>query len=103
MSDLPRSFKRTLLGEVWLLLALFLFGILILPVTIYFVGQLVFGEYGGTGFADFYGRLHYQLRTGDPVSWYLVLSPYLGWQLFRLTVFAFRRSRERMSLKGDSN
>lgn len=101
MSDLPLNLKRAMLGETWLFLALFLFGILVLPVAIYFVGQLVFGDYGGTGFSDFYGRLHYELRSGRPVSWYLVLSPYLAWQLFRLTVHVFRRSRGRLSPNGD--
>lgn len=93
MSDSPRNFRRTLISETWLFLALLLFGILILPIAVYFVGQLVFGEYGGTGFSDFYGRLHYELRSGSAVSWYLVLSPYLGWQLFRLTLFGFRQAR----------
>jgi hypothetical protein len=37
--------------------------------------------------------LHYELRTGQAVTWYLVLSPYLGWQLLRATIFGFRRAR----------
>lgn len=84
-------------------LSLLLFGILVLPIAIYFVGQAVFGEYGGTGFSDFYGRLHYELRNGQTVSWYLVLSPYLGWQLARLTIHAFRRSRRGRSHAPNAN
>lgn len=103
MSDSPRKLRRTLVSETLLLLALFLVGILILPIAIYFVGQMVFGEYGGNGFSDFYGRLHYELRTGLPVSWYLVMSPYLSWQLIRLTIYAFRRSRRLAPLKGQAN
>jgi hypothetical protein len=52
----------------------------------------MFGEYGGTGFSAFYGQLHSELRSGDYSVWFLVLSPYLVWQILRLTVKIFRRA-----------
>jgi hypothetical protein len=103
MSDAPPTVRDTVAKEAIVFLSLFLFGILVLPIAIYFVGQLVFGEYGGAGFSDFYGRLHYELRNGQSVSWYLVLSPYLGWQLARFTIHAFRRFRRQRSQASNAN
>jgi hypothetical protein len=100
MPDSSQQLKRTLQKETALFLSLFFAGIVLLPVAIYLVGQSVFGEYGGHGFSDFYASLHYELRAGQKVSWYLVLSPYLGWQLFRLTIYAFRKYRNPTSLAG---
>ncbi len=98
MPDSSQQSKRILQKEVALFFGLFFFGIVLLPVAIYLVGQSIFGEYGGHGFADFFASLHYELRSGQKVSWYLVLSPYLGWQLFRLTIHAFRKCRRPASL-----
>jgi hypothetical protein len=92
MSDTQHHLKETLLREAALFLGLFFAGIVLLPIAIYLVGQSVFGDYGGRGFADFYASLHYEMRAGQNVPWYLVLSPYLGWQLFRLTLHVFRKS-----------
>ncbi|MDH4314540.1 MAG: hypothetical protein OEW68_06840 [Gammaproteobacteria bacterium] len=97
MSDSPSPARIALRNEFALFLGLFLTGIVILPVMIYLVGQGFFGAYGGNGFADFYSRLHYELRSWQPVAWYLVLSPYLCWQLLRLTVWAFLNMRRRSS------
>lgn len=76
---------------LWMLLG----GLFLLPVAIYVVGRLLFGEYGGTGFTAFYGMLHSDLRSGAPSAWFLVLSPYLIWQLLRLTLRAFRAAGQR--------
>jgi hypothetical protein len=84
--------KRTVIRELALFLALFFTGLVILPILIYFVGRTLFGEYGGSGFTDFYQVLHGELRAGEPVVWFLMLSPYLVWQLLRLTVYGFRRA-----------
>jgi hypothetical protein len=100
MPDSSQQLKRILQKEAVLFLGLFFVGIVLLPIAIYLVGQSVFGEYGGHGFADFYASLHYELRSGQKVTWYLVLSPYLGWQLFRLTIYAFRKYRNPASLAG---
>jgi hypothetical protein len=101
MSDSHRTLKSIVLKEAALFLGLFLAGIVLLPTAIYVVGQAFFGEYGGNGFADFYARLHYELRSGQPVSWYLVLTPYFCWQLFRLSIWGFRNFRKAMPAKRD--
>ena len=40
----------------------------------------------------FFGTLSMKIRGGDRIAWFFVLSPYLVWQLLRLTLFAWRRS-----------
>lgn len=67
-------------------------GLAILPVSIYLVGNAVFGEYGAGTLADFYADLLGKFIAGEPAVWFLLLSPYLLWQLCRLTVLAFRRA-----------
>lgn len=100
MPDSSQQLKRVLQKEAALFLGLFFVGIVLLPIAIYLVGQTVFGEYGGHGFADFFASLHYELRAGQKVTWYLVLSPYLCWQLLRLTIHVFRRYHDPASLAG---
>ena len=78
--------------EALLFLTLLLVGLLLLPIAIYVVGQLVFGEYSGLGLTDFFEGIYRGLPSGDGVVWFLVLSPYLGWQVLRLTIWLFRRS-----------
>jgi len=65
-----------------------------MPLVIYFVGQSVFGTYGGIGYIDFYGTLSGKIRGGDFVAWILILSPYVGWQIVRLMIFAWRLSAQ---------
>lgn len=76
-----------------LLLILLLIGLLILPIVIYSVGTSIFGEYAGDGFWDFFSLLRHELLAGKPVVWFLVFSPYLIWQIFRVTIWAFQRPR----------
>ena len=69
----------------------FLFlGLVIVPLLIYQVGQGVFGEYGGVGYGDFFGRLGSKIRDGDLSAWFLVLAPYMGWQCLRLMALCWR-------------
>lgn len=89
----PVSLKKRVERELALTLLLFLTGLVLLPIAIYLVGDAVFGAYAGAGFSGFYSDLHEELRNGQAVVWFLVLSPYLGWQLLRLTFLVFRRSR----------
>jgi hypothetical protein len=84
--------KMTVKKESLLFLSLLLTGVFVLPAAIYLVGRAMFGEYGGTGFPAFYGMLQSELWSGEPSVWFLILSPYLVWQLLRLTLHAFRRS-----------
>jgi len=76
--------------ELALLVGFLFLGLVLLPTLIFHVGQLVFGAYSGVGYTDFYGTLSEKVRLGDPVAWFLILSPYLGWQCLRLTVAAWK-------------
>lgn len=87
--------KSTARNESTLFLGLLLVGLFLLPLAVYVVGRALFGEYGGTGFSAFYGMLHSELRAGSPPVWFLVLSPYVVWQLLRLTFRAFRLAGNR--------
>jgi hypothetical protein len=90
----PTTLKTRLQSELALFLILLLVGLLLLPISIYLVGNAIFGDYSGSGFAAFYQSVHDGLRRGDSAIWFLVLSPYLGWQVLRLTVVGFRYSRK---------
>jgi len=63
-----------------------------MPIAIYLVGQQFFGDYGGNGFGEFFGTLSGKVRSGDSVAWFLVLSPYLTWQILRLAVRGWSRA-----------
>ena len=80
--------------EAILFLAMLLTGLFLLPVLIYIIGRTVFGAYDGGSFATFYGMLHSDFRAGEPTVWFLILSPYLIWMLFRLTLKGFRHGRD---------
>ncbi|MBT5218241.1 MAG: hypothetical protein HOI35_01920 [Woeseia sp.] len=90
MSTDAASLRQTSTRELALFLVLFLVGVAVLPFSVYLVGHSVFGEYGGSGFSAFFADLHASLRGGDLAIWFLVLSPYVGWQTLRLTYHAFR-------------
>ena len=61
------------------------FGLFILPVAIYFVGQQIIGDYEGGGAVGLVLELWSALVRADAVAWVLVLSPYFVVQLLRLT------------------
>ena len=86
----PRPFGKSLKKEAALFAGLLFFGLVILPIAIWFVGQAVFGTYGGMGYGDFFGSLSGRIRDGDLVAWFLVLSPWLVWQIARLMAFGWR-------------
>lgn len=88
----PPDRRQLATKEIALLTGFLFFGLVILPIMVYFVGQSVFGTYGGIGYGDFFGNLSEKIRHGDLVAWFLVLSPYLGWQCLRLMIFAWRVS-----------
>lgn len=77
--------------ELALFTGFLFFGLVLMPAIIYFVGNAVFGAYGGVGYGDFFSTLSAKVRGGDLVAWFLVLSPYLGWQILRALAFAWRR------------
>jgi len=86
------TFKQTALKEAALLFGLLFLGFVIMPIAIYWIGPRVLGEFGGHGYSDFFGGLSARIRGGDLVAWFFVLSPYLVWQILRITLFAFRAS-----------
>lgn len=69
-------------------------GCVLLPLAIWYVGNIVFGPYGGSGYGDFFSSLSSRLRAGDLVAWFLVFSPWLALQVVRLAVFGWRRARK---------
>jgi hypothetical protein len=95
MSGSSTSRAKSGRKEVLLALLLVLVGLLVLPAVIYAVGQAMFGEYGGAGFAGFYGELVAKLLSGELSVWFLVLSPYVCWQVLRFSVAAFKRAGDR--------
>jgi hypothetical protein len=97
MAESIETLKKSAVRELAIFLSLLFFGLLLLPLAIYFVGKTVFGEYGGTGIGAFYGVLLSAVRKSDPVVLFLVLSPYLIWQLTRLTSWGFRQTAQRRS------
>lgn len=78
--------------EAALLLVMLMVGLLLMPMAIYVVGDAVFGSFSGSGFGEFFGTLHADLRSGEPTVAFLVLTPYLVWQILRMTVHLFRRT-----------
>lgn len=90
MSQEQSVLKKVFRKEVGLLAGLLFFGVVLMPVAIFLVGQTLFGAYGGHGYGDFFGTISEKLRSGDGVAWFLVLAPYLVWQSLRLMVAAWR-------------
>ena len=87
---MAKSLQQIARKEAALFFGLLFFGFVLMPIVIYLVGQEIFGDYGGYGYADFFGTLSAKIRGGEPVAWFLVLSPYLAWQALRLTFFGWR-------------
>lgn len=86
------TLKQIALKEIALLVVLLFLGFVIMPIAIYWIGPHVLGDFGGYGYSDFFGGLSARIRGGDLVAWFFVLSPYLIWQVLRMTLFAFRAS-----------
>lgn len=68
-----------------------LFGLIPFPMLIYAVGITIFGSYGGTGPGDFLVEISGEFRRGDLAMIFLVLSPYLFWNIIRGTRQILRR------------
>ncbi|MDH3577261.1 MAG: hypothetical protein OEO71_05515 [Gammaproteobacteria bacterium] len=90
MTDTSSFLKKSVQRELGLLVGLLFVGLVLMPIAIFWVGQSLFGAYGGQGYGDFFGTLSEKIRRGDGVAWFLVLSPYVVWQCLRLTVLAWR-------------
>lgn len=90
MKEQQHSLRKAITRELGLLFGLLFVGMVLLPVAVYVVGQAIFGEYGGGGYGHFFGDLSGRIRAGDVAAWFLVLSPYLGWQTLRLIALGWR-------------
>jgi hypothetical protein len=83
----------TLKLELILGMVLVAFGMLALPVAVYWVGQVVIGGYeSDAGMAGLIGAVWDDLGRGSIAAWILVLSPYVVIQLFRVAFGLLRRS-----------
>ncbi len=71
-------------------LVLAIIGIALLPLAVFFVGDAVFGSYGGDGFGDFFESLLGKLGRADRFAWLLVLSPYIVVQVLRMMAMGWR-------------
>lgn len=85
-----KSLRQRLTAEAGLFVGLLFVGIVLVPIAIFFVGDAVFGHYGGEGYDDFFGTLSGKIRGGDKIAWFLVLSPYLAIFVFRLMFWGWR-------------
>ena len=93
LSDQNSPTARVIRKESLLLAGLLFLGLAVLPIAVFVVGQLIFGDYGGKGFTQFYFDLSGRIRSGDGAAIFLVLSPYLAWQTIRLMSFGWRVTR----------
>lgn len=94
MSEKTSNLSTLLKKEAAVFLILLLIGLVLLPICIWFVGNAVFGAYDGAGYSDFFGTLSGKIRSGNPVAWFLVLSPWIVWQCLRLIAFGWRSAGE---------
>lgn len=92
MSDNPLPRPGFLKKEIAIFAAMLFLGLVMLPVAVWFVGNAVFGAYGGAGYGDFFGSLSIRIRSGNVAAWFLVLSPWLALQIVRLAVAGFRHA-----------
>lgn len=85
------TIKKAVAREGALFVVLAFVGIVVLPVCVYLVGTVMFGPYEGGSLISFFGALQREVRHGQLAVVFLVLSPWILWQLVRLIVWAFRR------------
>ena len=90
MTERQFNVRKAITREAALLLGFLFLGLVLLPIAIYVVGQAIFGAYGGGSYGHFYSELSSRIRAGDTAAWFLVLSPYLGWQTLRLVALGWR-------------
>lgn len=83
--------KSTWQRELSIAAALLAFGLIALPFAVYVVGQRLLGEYEGAGALGLAESIWLDLLALHPLTWLLVLTPYLVVQLARLTRGLWRR------------
>ena len=80
--------------EVTIGSGLLAFGLFVLPLAIYVVGQRLIGEYGKElGMFDLAETIWSDLVALRPITWILVLSPYVIVQILRLVRRVWRREQ----------
>ncbi len=89
--------RAALTREAAIFTGLLFLGFVLLPIAAWFAGRALFGDYGGSGYGDFFGTLSAKVRSGDRVAWFLILSPYLAILTLRLTIWGWRKSAHRAS------
>jgi len=84
--------KSRLRKELLVAAALLSFGLTALPLSVYWVGMRVVGEYYlESGLSDFVWHIWSDLAAGSVLAWILIVSPYLIIQLLRLALILWRR------------
>jgi hypothetical protein len=82
MLEMPAARWKT---ELLILSGLLAFGLLVLPIAVYWVGEKVIGEYASDeGLWGLLTAVWSGVAHGAPMAWILVLSPYVVVQLLRL-------------------
>lgn len=89
--------------ELVLAATLFFAGVVLLPVAVYWVGQLVIGGYeDDAGLAGLLGAIWSELGDGRVAAWLLVSSPYVVVQLVRLARVLMRRSVKPVTVSAEN-
>ena len=83
MSASENGVRRILTREIALFTVLLFVGLVLLPISIWLVGERFFGEYG---------TLSAKIRAGNPVAWFLILAPYSAVCLLRLAAWGWRKA-----------
>ncbi|MFQ5609881.1 MAG: hypothetical protein ACE5F8_06385 [Woeseiaceae bacterium] len=94
MANRQKTLLQRLKFEFGLFVGLLFCGFVLMPIAIWFIGQNVFGAYGGEGYSDFFGTLSARIRSGDFSAWFLVLSPWVVILILRLMGRAWRATGE---------
>ena len=77
--------------EILIAMVMLGFGLVLLPVLVYWVGTQVVGEYVAEGgLWALMGHVWGDLASGGLLAWILVVSPYLIIQLLRLARYLWR-------------
>lgn len=77
--------------EISIAASLLAFGLIVLPFSIYVVGQKLLGEYEGAGALGLAENIWLDLLALQPLTWLLVLTPYILVQLARVVRRVWRR------------
>lgn len=77
--------------ELSIAAGLLAFGLIVLPFAIYVVGQRLLGDYAGAGALGLAESVWADLLALEPLTWLLVVTPYVVVQVVRLVRRVWRR------------